>query len=265
MLRVNLATSGSAWHRGSSSAEPAWHRRDRAKRQQARQLLRVAQGAQALLDHHGTARMVPSPPAGGKDDWWCHRAGCGKEKVTFGSKSHCHFCGTSKGSCCGGKAEGRPSGGVRSTAQKQLIQQKKDEQARAKSNKAKGKAAGTKAFEKKLEQLQAKCDQQDAKVKQLELAAAGVAAPEPPAAAEAAGPQLKTLRAAREHMLGLPGVDEADPSVLQLDARIAAAAERLDAAQPGSKRISKVEQRVKKGGGGGRGCRDQPGQAAAGL
>ncbi len=47
--------------RRARCGEPAWHRRDRARRAEARKLLRVA--SLRLADHHGTA------PAGGMTRW----------------------------------------------------------------------------------------------------------------------------------------------------------------------------------------------------
>jgi hypothetical protein len=78
----------------TKDAEPAWHRRERAKRAEARKLLHVEAAKELLRKHHGSA-MPKGSKGAGKPYWVC---GCGAwtwcaARDEHSGACHCHGCG----------------------------------------------------------------------------------------------------------------------------------------------------------------------------
>ena len=92
----------------AATAEPAWHRNERAKRARARKAsrtarvggevdpCRVADAQRLLAAHHGTrgqdGSVMPKPKW---NDWQCTNC-TGEREWNFEKKSVCHFCGGGK-------------------------------------------------------------------------------------------------------------------------------------------------------------------------
>jgi hypothetical protein len=109
----SLPARGSRPHRlrvhSQATPEPAWHRRARAQRQRARDLIRAVKASELLSEHHGTAKcerqMAPpksqpvAPGSGSgpsaKTHWLCHgcpgSGGCGYYVPRGGIA--CNSCG----------------------------------------------------------------------------------------------------------------------------------------------------------------------------
>ena len=89
-----------------TTPEQAWHRRLRAKRQHALQLLLVARGADLLLSHHGND-MAPRRDAS-KADWHCRTCaghGANGKRRNKGTDTICIGCRLPKGKCFGEKVK----------------------------------------------------------------------------------------------------------------------------------------------------------------
>eukprot|EP00971_Amphidinium_carterae_P150857 2991367-Amphidinium_carterae.1 len=72
-----------------ATSDPAWHRRDRKRRGEARLLLRALQARDLLASHH-SANMPKGKGKSGKDTYFVCSKSCG---WTWASKMSCRVCG----------------------------------------------------------------------------------------------------------------------------------------------------------------------------